>query len=167
MNRRWKMIGSFPVTFTERQASQFKITVFYFYPARVLKVLSRSPAPSSGLSSPNRPIIMKDNRNLNLQVLLNFLIQILSKYERSKNASRAKKINTSQNLSRLNLSTYNYFIANFGNNKHEINRKVMILFQLFWNLSVFESYINNCDRHFSWKPLKKHSKQKTIRIRQF
>ena len=35
MNRRWITIGSFPVTFTERQASQFKITVFYFYPARV------------------------------------------------------------------------------------------------------------------------------------
>ena len=47
------------------------------------------------------------------------------------------QINTWQNLSRLNLSTYNYFIANFGNNKHEINRKVMILYQLFWNLSVF------------------------------
>ena len=57
----WKMIGSFPVTFTERQASQFKITVFYFYPARVLKVLSRSPAPSSGLSSPNRPIVVKES----------------------------------------------------------------------------------------------------------
>ena len=53
------------------------------------------------------------------------LIQILSKCERS------KKINISQNLSRLNLSTYNYFIANFGNNNHEINRKVMILFQLY------------------------------------
>ena len=58
---RCKTIGSFPVTLTERQASQFKITVFYFYPARVLKVLSRSPAPSSGLSSPNRPIIMKES----------------------------------------------------------------------------------------------------------
>ena len=38
------MIGSFPVTFTERQASQFKITVFYFYPARVLKVDQQLPA---------------------------------------------------------------------------------------------------------------------------
>ena len=47
------------------------------------------------------------------------------------NASRAKKINTSQNLSRLNLSAYNYFIANFGNSNHEIIRKVMILFQLY------------------------------------
>ena len=27
MNRRWITIGSFPVTFTERRASQFKITV--------------------------------------------------------------------------------------------------------------------------------------------
>ena len=62
---------------------------------------------------------------------MDFLIQILSKCERSNNASHAKKINTSQNLSRLNLSAYNYFIANFGNNKHEIIRKVMILFQLY------------------------------------
>ena len=61
---------------------------------------------------------------------MDFLIQILLKCERSNNASRAKKINTSQNLSRLNLSAYNYFITNFGNNNHEIIRKVMILFQL-------------------------------------
>ena len=33
--------------------------------------------------------------------------------------------------------TCNYFIFNFGNNKHEINRKVTNLFQLFCNLSVF------------------------------
>ena len=38
------MIGSFLVTFTERQASQFKITVFYFYPARVLKLDQQLPA---------------------------------------------------------------------------------------------------------------------------
>ena len=31
----------------------------------------------------------------------------------------------------------NYFAINFGNNKHEISRKVMNLFQLFCNLSVF------------------------------
>ena len=29
------------------------------------------------------------------------------------------------------------FLTNFGNNKHEINRKVMILFQIFCTLSVF------------------------------
>ena len=33
--------------------------------------------------------------------------------------------------------TCNYFIINFGNNKLEINRNVMNLFQLFCNLSVF------------------------------
>ena len=54
-------------------------------------------------------------------------------------------------------STYNYFITNYGNNKHEIC-SIIRKFISFW------SYINNCDRHFSWKmcskPLKKHSNRK-------
>ena len=32
-----------------------------FVPSRMPQVLSRSPAPSSGLSSPNRPIVMKES----------------------------------------------------------------------------------------------------------
>ena len=135
-----------------------------FLPSRMPQVLSRSPAPSSGLSSPNRPIVMKestlwkykafsscqfcvgisatdpngcfppcsmkrnkvswDNRHLNLQVLLDFLIQILSKFERSKHASRAffiysyQKINTSQNFSRANIWHVIISFISFGNNKH-------------------------------------------------
>ena len=133
-----------------------------FVPSRMPQVLSRSPAPSSGLSSPNRPIVMKesilwkykafsscqfyvgisatdpngffplcsmkrnkvswDNRQLNLQVLLDFLIQILSKFERSKHTSRAffiysyQKINTSQNFSRANIWRVIISFISFGNN---------------------------------------------------
>ena len=36
-------------------------TVFCFYPTRTPQVLGRSPAPSCGLSSPNRPIVMKES----------------------------------------------------------------------------------------------------------
>ena len=36
-------------------------TVFCFYPTRMPQVLGRSPAPSCGLSSPNRPIVMKES----------------------------------------------------------------------------------------------------------
>ena len=36
-------------------------TVFCFYPTRMPQVLGRSPAPSCGLSSPNRPILMKES----------------------------------------------------------------------------------------------------------
>ena len=74
-----------------------------------------------------------------------------------KNASRAKKLNTSQYLSRLNV------------------RRIIILLQtlviinmkscsIIRKLVSFWSYIYNCDRHFSWnmwsKPLKKHSNRK-------
>ena len=40
MNRRWKMIGSFPVTFTERQASQFntKHVSLFLYRAQNLTI---------------------------------------------------------------------------------------------------------------------------------
>ena len=36
-------------------------TVFCFYPTRTPQVLGRSPAPSCGLSSPNRPIVVKES----------------------------------------------------------------------------------------------------------
>ena len=84
---------------------------------------------------------------------------ILSKCERSKNASRAKKINTSQDLSRLNVRRIIILLPTLV----IINIKLM---EKSWSCSIirkfvsFWSYINNCDRHFSWKmcskPLKKH-----------
>ena len=88
---------------------------------------------------------------------MDFLIQILSKCERSKNASRAKKINTSQDLSRLNVRRIIILLLTLV----IINMKSCSIIQ---KLVSFWSYINNCDRHFSWKmcskPLKKHSNQK-------
>ena len=88
---------------------------------------------------------------------MDFLIQILSKCERSKNASRAKKINTSQDLSRLNVRRIIILLLTLV----IINMKSCSIIRKFVR---FLSYINNCDRHFSWKmcskPLKKHSNQK-------
>ena len=94
---------------------------------------------------------------------MDFLIQILSKCERLKNASRAKKINTSQDLSRLNVRRIIILLPTLV----IINMK---LIEKSWSYSIirkfvsFWSYINNCDRHLSWemcsKPLKKHSNQK-------
>ena len=94
---------------------------------------------------------------------MDVLIQILSKCERWKNASRAKKINTSQDLSRLNVRRIIILLPTLV----IINMKLM---EKSWSCSIirkfvsFWSYINNCDRHFSWKmcskPLKKHSNRK-------
>ena len=88
---------------------------------------------------------------------MDFLIQILSKCERSKNASRAKKINTSQDLSRLNVRRIIILLLTLV----IINMKSCSIIRKFVS---FWSYINNCDRHFSWKmcskPLKRHSNRK-------
>ena len=88
---------------------------------------------------------------------MDFLIQIISKCERLKNASRAKKINTSQDLSRLNVRRIIILLLILV----IINMKSCSIIRKFVS---FWSYINNCDRNFSWKmcskPLKKHSNRK-------
>ena len=74
-----------------------------------------------------------------------------------KNASRAKKLNTSQYLSRLNVRRIIILLLTLV----IINMKSCSIIRKFVS---FWSYINNCDRHFSWKmwskPLKKHSNRK-------
>ena len=64
------MIGSFPITFAKHQASHHKLRIWkirkipcwlqdyglLFLPSRMPQVLGRSPAPSSGPRSPNRPL---------------------------------------------------------------------------------------------------------------
>ena len=96
-SERWKMIGSYPITFAEHHASHHKLRIWkmrkiscwfqdyglLFLSPRMPQVLGRSSAPSSGPRSPNRPIAYCYEESVLWKYIKNIILSLLfSLYQR-------------------------------------------------------------------------------------
>ena len=96
-SERWKMIGSYPITFAEHHASHHKLRIWkmrkipcwfqdyglLFLSPSMPQVLGRSSAPSSGPRSPNRPIAVCYEESVLWKYIKNIILSLLfSLYQR-------------------------------------------------------------------------------------